>query len=179
MNPNALVEIRSPRVILLNPNACQTRVQPHSALTGPTRLFQSNLIESQCMSNPSPAPLSPNRPYSALLGPTRPEPAPRARCMPNPTQPYLLGPGPDRPHAAPLGLSLSPGSQRLVTQCMPNPTHPPNRLLGPTPGFTRPHLAYPCSQGLVLEKSNACPLSCPTRPHSARTGHAAPLGLSL
>ena len=91
--------------------------------------------------------------------------------MPNPTQPYLLGPGPDRPHAAPLGLSLSPGSQGLVTQCMPNPTHPPNRLLGPTPGFTRPHLAYPCSQGLVLEKFNwipmhAHPLPSPNLPYS-------------
>ena len=136
MNPNALVEIRSLRVILLNPNACPTLPQPHSALTGPTRLFQSNLIESQCMSNPSPAPLSPNRPYSA------PPPLGLSQCMPNPTQPYLLGPGPDRPHTAPLGLSLSPGSQGLVfTQCMPNPTHPPNRPYSAPLGPNRLHAA--------------------------------------
>ena len=75
------------------------------------------------------------------------------------TQPYLLGLGPDRPHAAPLGLSLSPGSQGLVLHPMHAQPHSPPKpaLLGPhlaRTGFTRPHLAYPCSQGLVLEKFN-------------------------
>ena len=75
------------------------------------------------MPNPSPTPLSPNRPYSALLGRTRPEPAPRG-----PTWPILVKPGPslrvielnpntppqpycaplDPEHAAPLPI-LEPG----------------------------------------------------------------------
>ena len=83
----------------LKPNACPTPPQPHSALTGPTRPHSAPLglildpgpvleeFESQCMPNPSPTPLSPNRPCWALLGPTR-----------------RTG-----PHAAPLGLSLQPG----------------------------------------------------------------------
>ena len=136
MNPNALVEIRSLRVILLNPNACPTLPQPHSALTGPTRLFPSNLIESQCRSNPSPAPLNPNRPYSAPLCPNRPHAAPLGlslspgQCMPNPSptplstnRPYSALLGPTRPHAAPLGLHAQP---------LPSPTQPYSALLGPT-----------------------------------------------
>ena len=71
------------------------------------------------MPNPSPTPLSPNppysallgpaRPYSALLGPTRPEPAPlHAQPLPNPTQPYPALLGPTRPYSAPLGPNRPP-----------------------------------------------------------------------
>ena len=58
----------------------------HTHCSGlPLLRLSSTLIESQCVSNPSPAPLNPYRPYSALLGPTLPEPAPRG-----PTWPILV-----------------------------------------------------------------------------------------
>ena len=78
------------------------------------------------MPNPSPTPLSPNppysallgptRPYSALLGPTRPEPAPRGpTACPTPPQPHSALPrptrallGPTRPYSAPFGPNRPP-----------------------------------------------------------------------
>ena len=49
------------------------------------------------MPNPSPTPLSPGRPYSALLGPNRPQ------CMPNPSPTHSALTGPTRPYSALLG----------------------------------------------------------------------------
>ena len=115
------------------------------------------------MPNPSPTPLSPNRPYSALLGPARPCSAPLGRtghaapphlaqpcsqgvleqfliesqCMPNPSPTPL---SPNRPYSAPLGPNR------------PTP-HSPNRpysaLLGPTRPEPAPHARVHCSSGQV------------------------------
>ena len=87
-----------------------------------SRLLSSEVAcVSQCMPNPSPA----------LTGPTRP------------TRPYSTPLGPSRLYAAPLVA-------RAWSQCMPNPSPTP---LSPNRPYSAPlgHLAYPCSQGLLLE----------------------------
>ena len=63
------------------------------------------------MPNPSPTPLSPNGPYSALLGPTRPEPAPRGPHLASNTSP---------PPQNRFGVSSCFG----VSSIMRNPTQP-------------------------------------------------------
>ena len=102
---------------------CMPNPSP-TPLTGPTRPHWpilvarasslSHTIESQCMPNPSPTPLSPRWRYSALLGRTRPEPAPRGPTWP------ILEPGPSlrvivlnpntppQPHCAPLDPNTRP-----------------------------------------------------------------------
>ena len=61
------------------------------------------------MPNPSPTPLSPNPPYSALLSPTRPHSARTGpTACPTPLQPHSALAGPTRPYSAPLGPNRPP-----------------------------------------------------------------------
>ena len=152
--------------------------EAHSALTGPTRPYSAPLspnrprlglsleFESQCMPNPSPTPLSPNRPCFGLLGlgPNRPHAAYPCRQglvlkYPSPTPLSPTGPPrvylghackPQRALLGPTPARTGPTWPILVARdACPTPPQPHSALLGP-----RPHaapLAYPCSQGLVLD----------------------------
>ena len=99
----------------LSPNRPCSLLGPTRPEPAPRGLTWPILVAIQCMPNPSPTPLSPNRPYSAPLGRNRPHAAP---LCPTPPQPHSALTSPTRPYSAPLGratlrVSLPPSSFRF------------------------------------------------------------------
>ena len=148
MNPNALVEIRSFRVILLNPNACPTLPQPHSALTGPTRLFQSNFAAggrftgrgfivaattTRRRRGGDDATTTRRRrrvPSVAAAPDALTVAAALPRSLTGPTRPFSAPLGPNRPHASGLVFAFLQPHSALAGPTRLGPTRPEPAPLG-------------------------------------------------